>query len=277
MATDRFVQAPGGRLFVRIWGTIGSPAGQPAIILFHDSLGCVELWRDFPLQLASTTGLPVIAYDRLGFGRSDPHPGRLKFGFVEDEARTVVPELRSVLGIERMVLFGHSVGGGMAVASAAAFHDASAALVTESAQAFVEDRTLAGIHEGGRTFSAPDQLARLARYHGEKARWVVDAWTETWLAPQFAAWNLDDNLRSLRCPVLAIHGDRDEYGSSRHPERICTLPATPTQSLILADCGHVPHREKPDQVLDAVKQFLDPSIRGCTAAPGATDRRGGKR
>src|SRR3984957_16906913 len=277
MATDRFVQAPGGRLFVRIWGTIGSSTGQPAIILFHDSLGCVELWREFPLQLANTTGLPVVAYDRLGFGRSDPHPGGLKFGFVEDEARTAVPQLRSALGIERMILFGHSVGGGMAVASAAAFHAASVALVTESAQAFVEDCTIAGIHEGRRMFSAPDQIARLARYHGEKARWVVDAWTETWLAPQFAAWNLDDNLRSLRCPVLAIHGDRDEYGSSRHPERICTLPATPTRSLILEDCGHVPHREKPDQVLDAVKQFLDPSIRGSAAAPGATVRRADKR
>jgi pimeloyl-ACP methyl ester carboxylesterase len=264
MATDSFVQAPGGRLFVRIWGTIGSSTGQPAIILFHDSLGCVELWRDFPLQLARTTGLPVVAYDRLGFGRSDPHPGRLTFGFVEDEARTTVPELRSALGIDRMILFGHSVGGGMAVATAAAFQDASAALVTESAQAFVEDRTLAGIQEGRRTFSAPDQIARLARYHGEKARWVVDAWTETWLAPQFAAWNLDDNLRSLRCPVLAIHGDRDEYGSSRHPERMCSLPPTPTQSLILDDCGHVPHREKPDQVLGAIKQFLVSSIPGST-------------
>jgi pimeloyl-ACP methyl ester carboxylesterase len=266
MATDSFVQAPGGRLFVRIWGTIGSSTGPPAIILFHDSLGCVELWRDFPMQLASTTGFPVIAYDRLGFGLSDPHPGRLKVGFVEDEARTAVPELRSAFGIERMILFGHSVGGGMAVASAAAFQDASAALVTESAQAFVEDRTIAGIQEGRRMFSAPDQIARLARYHGEKARWVVDAWTESWLAPQFAGWNLDDHLRSVRCPVLAIHGDRDEYGSSRHPERICSLPPTPTHSLILDDCGHVPHREKPDQVLAAVKQFLDPSIRGYRGA-----------
>ncbi len=260
MRADRFVQAPGGRLFVRVWGTIGSSTGHSAIILFHDSLGCVELWRDFPLQLASTTGLPVIAYDRLGFGRSDPHPGRLKFGFIEDEARTAVPALRSALGIDRMVLFGHSVGGGMAVASAAAFRDESLALVTESAQAFVEERTIAGIRQGRRMFGAPDQMARLARYHGEKARWVVDAWTETWLAPQFATWTLDDDLRSLQCPVLAIHGDRDEYGSSVHPERICTLPPTPTQSVILNDCGHVPHREKPDQVLGAVKHFLAPSI-----------------
>ena len=111
MGADRFVRAPGGSLFVRVWGTIGSSTGRSAIILFHDSLGCVELWREFPSQLASTTGLPVVAYDRLGFGRSDPHPGRLKFGFVEDETRTAVPELRSALGIERMVLFGHSVGG----------------------------------------------------------------------------------------------------------------------------------------------------------------------
>src|ERR1700743_803544 len=98
--------------------------------------------------------------------------------------------------------------------------DAIVAVITESAQAFVEDRTLTGIREAEKGFTQPGQFERLVRYHGEKARWGLGAWTKTWLSPQFADWTLDDDLRRLGCPVLALHGDRDEYGSRLHPDRI---------------------------------------------------------
>lgn len=253
---DGWVEAPGGRLFVRVWGEPGR-AGAPApIVLFHDSLGSVALWRDFPARLAAATGRAVVAYDRLGFGRSDPHPGRLDADFIRDEARTSLPSLRAALGIGRMVLFGHSVGGGMAVSAGAAFPEATAAVVAESAQAFVEDRTLAGVRDAKTAFAAPGQIERLARWHGDKARWVLDAWIETWLDPARAGWTLDEDLRGLRCPVLAMHGDRDEFGSARHPQRIGALPPTPGEVVIFDDCGHVPHRETPERVLRTTAAFL---------------------
>jgi pimeloyl-ACP methyl ester carboxylesterase len=254
---DIFVNAPGGMLFARIWGSLRCDRDHTPIILFHDSLGCVELWRDFPATLASTTGLPVIAYDRLGFGKSDPHPGTLEADFIRDEARSGLPALRNELELGRMILFGHSVGGAMAVATGAAFPDVSAAVVTESAQAFVEDRTIAGIREAQTAFKVPGQLDRLARYHGNKARWVLDAWIETWLSTRFATWTLDDELRRLRCPILAMHGDRDEYGSRLHLERIVTVPGVQSKMVIFEQCGHVPHREKPQLVLRAVTEFLE--------------------
>jgi pimeloyl-ACP methyl ester carboxylesterase len=253
---DVVFDAPGGRLFARTWGEPGGQDGPAPIVLLHDSLGCVELWRDFPARLAVVTGRPVVAYDRLGFGRSDPHPGTLEPDFIRGEALAGLSPLRAAFGIDRMVLFGHSVGGAMAVAAGAALPAVTEAIITESAQAFVEDRTIAGVREARSAMRAPDQLARLERYHGDKARWVLDAWTETWLSDAFADWNLDDDLRGVRCPLLAVHGDRDEYGTRAFPERIAALPAARTEVLIVEDCGHVPHRERPEPVLRAVSRFL---------------------
>ena len=149
---DLFVQTPGGRLFTRVWGGRERCRALPPIILFHDSLGSVELWRDFPETLAAATRHPVVAYDRLGFGKSDPHPGSLEIAFVRNEARSSVPALRAELEIDRMILLGHSVGGAMAVVAGAHFADTTVAVITESAQAFVEDRTLAAIREAKSSF-----------------------------------------------------------------------------------------------------------------------------
>ena len=270
--SDHWMTTERGRLFGRAWVPSARRRGTSAdatILLFHDSLGCVALWRDFPGQLALATNRAVVAYDRLGFGRSDPYPGALPPTFVRDEAVTVVPRLREalrdVVGLDALIPFGHSVGGGMAVATAAHLGDACAALVTESAQSFVEDRTLAGIRAARATFQQPDQVERLARYHGAKARWVLDAWIETWLAPAFADWSLDDDLRRVRCPTLVLHGDADEYGSVRHPERIARLTRSPSRSVVLEGCGHVPHREQPTRVLDEVTRFLALDARGGSA------------
>ncbi len=256
-ATDQRVATEQGMLFARVWTPPELHADPGAtILLFHDSLGCVDLWRDFPQQLAAATRRSVVAYDRLGFGRSDPYPGLLPLTFIRDEATTVVPRLCDTLGLGAIIPFGHSVGGGMAIATAARWPERCAAVVTESAQSFVEDRTRAGLEAARIEFARPGQLARLERYHGVKARWVLDAWMETWLSPEFADWRLDNDLRGVRCPALAIHGDRDEYGSAEHPGRIARLTHGPSRAVILDGCGHVPHREQPARVLAEVAGFL---------------------
>ena len=253
-ARDLFVATPDGTLFARIWGALDS--NRAPIVLLHDSLGCVELWRDFPERLARTTGRAIIAYDRLGFGASDAYPGPLPQDFIAREAQTSLRALRETLGVGRMILFGHSVGGGMAVAAGAAYPEDTEAIVTVAAQAFVEDRTLAGIRAAQAAFEAPGQIERLQRYHGDKAQWVLDAWIKTWLSPEFADWTLDDALLRLRSPLLALHGDRDEYGSNRHPEILGGGSPGANRVSIIPDCGHVPHRERPEAVLAAVREFI---------------------
>ncbi len=256
-ATDSRIGTERGTLFARAWAPTDVRRDSGAtILLFHDSLGCVDLWRDFPPQLAVATHGSVVAYDRLGFGRSDAHPGQLPLTFIRDEAATVVPRLCETLGLDAIIPFGHSVGGGMAVATAARWPERCAAVVTEAAQTFVEDRTVAGLRAARSDFDRASQLERLARYHGAKARWVLDARIETWLSPEFAEWRLDDDLRRVRCPALALHGDQDEYGSAEHPGRIAHLTQGPSKAVILEGCGHVPHREQPARVLAEVASFL---------------------
>ncbi|WP_460415527.1 alpha/beta fold hydrolase [Pseudomonas sp. microsymbiont 2] len=251
---QHWIECPEGRLYAQAWepaGTQGAP-----VVLLHDSLGCVALWRDFPAHLAQATGRTVIAYDRLGFGRSDAHPGQLLPGFVEAESRTGFAVLLEQLAIEDFLVFGHSVGGGMAIACGAAFVEQCQGVITESAQAFVEPLTLQGISAADRQFAEPEQMARLRRYHGDKAQWVLRAWVDNWLSTAFAGWSLDEPLARLRCPLLCLHGDNDEFGSLAHPERFMRLAGGPSRMQVLAACGHVPHREQERQVVEQVMDFL---------------------
>lgn len=258
----KLVDAHGRQFHLCIWD--GLPTGRLRwpVILLHDSLGAVELWRDFPARFAREVGCQIMAYDRPGFGRSERRNAPIETSFVHDEACVSLLPLLDDLNVEKAILFGHSVGGGMALAAAAQLPDRIAAVITESAQAFVEDRTLEGIRAAKKNFEDPTQLARLAKYHGNdvnKAQWVLDAWIETWLAPEFAGWSLKEDLRKLQCPVLAMHGDLDEFGSERHPKMIASLPsafAGQGECVMFEGCGHVPHREKPELVLETVMAFL---------------------
>lgn len=265
---DHWVTTPQGRLFTRRWSAPAPSAGQPAlppIVLFHDSLGCVELWRGFPALLGAAAGRDVIAYDRLGFGQSEMRAGALPLEFVEQEALTSLPALQAQLGFARYVALGHSVGGGMAAHCAAAATaggepGACEALVTIAAQACVEERTLQGIRDARDQFqNHSEQMERLARYHAgsaDKARWVLNAWVDTWLSPGFADWSLQAAMKRVNCPVLALHGEHDEYGSAEQPARIARWAAGPAQVTIIPGAAHVPHREQPEAVAGWVARFL---------------------
>ncbi|MNQ62509.1 Proline iminopeptidase [compost metagenome] len=253
-----WIDTPYGRLFARRWLPLDVACSRvkPPIVLFHDSLGCVQLWRDFPQRLCQATGHEVIAYDRLGFGESDAYPGDLPLHFIRDEAERFFAILKTELQLDRFIALGHSVGGAMAAHCAALYPQSCVALITIAAQAFVEERTLHGIRVAKAQFEAPGQMARLEKYHGDKAHWVLSAWTDTWLSEAFSDWTLESTIDAIDCPLLALHGEHDEYGSALHPERIVRLATPPGDYLILDNCQHVPHREAPEVVLDAVGRLL---------------------
>lgn len=253
---DFSLTTPYGQVFARCWYPNNQPQPLAPIILFHDSLGCVELWRDFPSLLARATQRTVVAYDRLGFGRSDPHPGDWSNDFIRQEAQRYVPLVRASLGIDRFIAFGHSVGGAMATHCAGLFPQRCLALVTESAQAFVEERTVLGVQLAKEQFQQPGQIERLRKYHGEKAPWVLNAWTQTWLSPTYAGWAIEQTLPAISCPHLVIHGEDDEFGSTQHAYRYASLTGARSELLLIRDCQHVPHREQPQTVIDAVCRQL---------------------
>lgn len=257
-AKDLFVDVPGGRVFLRQWASDGS-SGAP-IILLHDSLGSVEQWRSFPEALAAKTNRNVIAYDRLGFGKSTARTSPARASFIDEEAQVQLPAITAALGLSQYILFGHSVGGGMALVAAATPASHCAAVITEAAQAFVEERTLSGIRDARKAFESEAQFSKLSRWHGERAKWVLAAWTEVWLDPAFRGWSLDPYLAKVNCPVLALHGDADEFGSCEFPRRITQGVQGPARMEILSPCGHVPHREREGDVLALVQAFLSDNL-----------------
>lgn len=254
-STEEFVTILKSKIYVKRWYPSEKSNTIP-LILLHDSLGCVEMWRDFPRVLSEKLGCEVIAYDRLGFERSSSRSELPSLRFVNEEAEVYLPTLLARLGVKKFNLFGHSVGGAMAVVAAHHFADQCEGVITESAQAFVEERTLRGIAQAKVEFENPIIYAKLEKYHGEKTKWVLDAWIKVWLSPAFKSWSLKDELPKVKCPLLSIHGDRDEYGSIQFPEMICASTGGPAVKHILLNCGHNPHREQPEAVLQIVEEFL---------------------
>ena len=256
MHSDTQYTLKAGTIFARTW-TPAALSNDVPLVLLHDSLGSIELWRDFPEVLANRLQRRVFAYDRLGFGRSSPRSELPSLNFIREEAEQNLPEILDQAGISTFAILGHSVGGSMALVAASLWPGRCQAVVSIAAQAFVEDQTVIGVKAARRLFRNSEQLDRLKKWHGEKAQWVVQAWTETWLSPDFATWNLAADLPQVTCPVLVLHGDLDEYSSQRFPDFICQYSGGPTEKHILTACGHVPHREKPDEVLELIVRFLD--------------------
>lgn len=253
--TEHHIDVPGGVVYAKRWVPTGAGQKSP-IILLHNSLGCVDAWRDFPGMLAEKLARPIIAYDRLGFGRSSTRTALPSFDFINEEARDYLPVILNALSVDHFIAWGHSVGGGMAVACAVHFGQRCEAVVTEAAQAFVEDKTLAGIRAAQLNFKDPAVFEKLERYHGNKAKWALDAWFDIWLADEYAEWSLKDDLPLVNSPMLVIYGDRDEFGSLKFPEMMCALSGAPATMLILQDCGHNPHREQAIMVIEAARKFL---------------------
>ena len=230
--------------------------GKSPIILFHDSLGSVELWRDFPVLLSERTNRTVIAYDRLGFGQSSTLRDIPKLNFIEQEAHTIFKKLIEYLHLDSFILMGHSVGGGIATCCAATYLERTKALITIAAQSFVEEKTLQGIREAKLLFQKPKQMLRLEKYHPQKAEWVLNAWTETWCHPNFISWSLIPKLKKISCPNLIIHGELDEYGSNIQAENFKAYTLGSSELKILQGLHHLPHKENLDLVLGLVQKFL---------------------
>jgi len=252
---ELFVEIEGGTLYIKKWIPEKIKCTSP-IVLMHDSLGCVDLWRDFPEQLARASSRIVIAYDRLGFGRSSINKQSPSIDFIWQEADCFFHEIKIAVQFSQYYLFGHSVGGAMAI-EIAAIDKGCLGVITESAQSFVEDLTIKGIREAKTIFQQPEQMERLKKWHGNKANWVLKAWVDVWLSSEFSTWSLEPRIGQITCPVLALHGDNDEYGSIAFPKFITSKVSGKSRMIILENCGHVPHKEKADEVIDHTASFLD--------------------
>ena len=230
-------------------------ADQPPLLLLHEGLGCIAFWRDFPTKLAARTGCRVIAWSRAGYGHSQPYPEARTGRYLHREAEEALPALLEALDVDQPVLIGHSDGGSISLIFAGAFPEAVRAIAVIAPHEFVEAETVAGILAAKTAWTATDWPHRLARYHADAQR-VFSDWSDTWLAPSFANWSIVDYLGKIRCPVLAIQGEGDEYASMRQIDVIAEH-APDTQLLKLAHCGHTPQRDQEAAVLDALVALVN--------------------
>ena len=230
----------------------GAGAGAP-LVLLHEGLGSVGLWRDFPQALRVATGRRVVAFSRHGHGASDPPAVPRTPAFHQQEALEVVPALLQSLGIAQPVLVGHSDGASIAIIHAA--HHAATALVLIAPHVFVEEQTVRGIRETRDEYVHGDLRTRMARRHADPdaAFW---GWCDVWLDPAFRDWNLDAEAAAITVPTLLVQGDEDPYGTLKQLERIEERMLGRSERAVIGGGGHSPHREHRDWLVARVAAFL---------------------
>jgi pimeloyl-ACP methyl ester carboxylesterase len=174
---------------------------------------------------------------------------------MHDEGEVVLPELLDALAIERPVLLGHSDGASIALIYAGSHPAGPRALILEAPHVFVEDLTVRSIAEARAAFESSDLRPKLARYHDDVDT-TFRGWNDVWLDPRFRAWNIEPYLASVRCPILVIQGADDEYGTAAQLEAIAAR-VPETRTVVLPACGHSPHRDRPEETLEAIADFVE--------------------
>jgi pimeloyl-ACP methyl ester carboxylesterase len=233
-------------------------ANRPCIVLLHEGLGSVSMWRDFPHALVEKTACEVIVYSRAGYGKSAPAKLPRTVHYMHDEGLDVLPQLIQQLGVSRPVLMGHSDGGSIALICSGGTDTPLSGLIVMAPHIKNEKITVDSIAQAKRAWQQTDLPARLAKYHDdvEAAFW---GWNDIWLHPDFLDWNIEQYLPAIKVPVLAMQGEDDEYGSMLQIEGI-QKHAPQTELLKLANCRHSPHRDQRDAVLAAVERFINERI-----------------
>jgi pimeloyl-ACP methyl ester carboxylesterase len=235
---------------------VGEDMGAgPTLVFLHEGLGSIRQWRDFPARVAAATGCRALVYDRYGYGQSDVlGEARRTVRFMHDEALLSLPQLLRELSVENPLLIGHSDGASIALIHAGAGYPVRG-IVAMAPHVFIEPICLSSIRKASATFESTDLPARLGRYHRD-VRKTFYGWADVWLDPQFEGWDIrDDFLPRIACPVLAIQGHEDEYGTMQQLDEIARRVKGPCELLKLADCGHAPFRDQPEAVLQEIVRF----------------------
>lgn len=241
------------------WVGVAGP-DAPLMIFLHEGLGSVSMWRDFPQTLCTAAGCRGLVYSRPGYGQSTPRAPdeQWETDFMHRQAHAVLPALLAALSIDAtqqpIWLFGHSDGGSTALLYAARYPQQVAGLIVLAPHIMVEDISIQNIQLAKQAYEQTKLKEKLGRHHADpdSAFW---GWNTIWLNPSFRAWSIEEEVRAIQCPVLAVQGLDDEYGTLEQIHGIARR-VPQTQLLALTDCRHSPHRDQPGKVIDAVSQFI---------------------
>lgn len=231
--------------------------GRPTIIFLHDSLGCIQLWRDFPQKLGEMARCNVLVYDRQGYGKSCDFitPKRDNY-YMEAEADILI-DLLDFWQVENPILFGHSDGGSIALIAGGKYLKRIKGIITEGAHIFVEDETLIGIREAIELYKTTDLKSKLEKYHSDKTEKMFWAWAETWTTKEFRTWNIESFVRTIECDLLIIQGEDDEYGTIDQVNGIVNQTQGRSTKLMLPNVRHTPHKEDQEFILMKAAEFIN--------------------
>ncbi len=240
------------------------------LVFLHEGLGSVAMWRDWPASLCQRLGCAGLIYSRQGYGQSDPvadvrgpsgetagvRHGRLQPDYMHHEALEVLPALLEALNIQRPILLGHSDGGTIALLHASHFEVAGC--VVMAPHVMVEDLSVQAILAARQAYESGPLRQRLAPYHADVdcAFWQ---WNDVWLSEAFRNFDIRSELLGISAPLLAIQGEGDPYGTMAQIDDIAKA-VRHAQLLKLPDCGHSPHRDQPEAVVQAIQAFMQQSL-----------------
>ncbi len=242
---------------------------KPWLVFLHEGLGCTAMWKDFPDKLCRLTACPGLVYDRAGYGQSSPLRRTRTVHYLHEYALNELPEiLAKVIPGRKFILIGHSDGGSIGLIYGAEKPALLMAIIAEAAHVFVEPETVSGIEAAEKSYGK-GHFRGLAKYHGEKYDAVFRAWADTWRSEWFAYWNIEYLLPSITCPLLVLQGRQDQYGTERQVATIVGKSSGQTRSVIVEDCGHAPHQEQPEKVLQVFAAYIGRLVNGSRPAEGS--------
>lgn len=252
--TEQMLSLDGALIEACTWG---QPSGSaPTLVLLHEGLGSVAMWRTFPEKLAAATGLGVFAYSRQGYGNSSPCDLPRPLDYMEREATEVLPKVMDAAGLGRCILVGHSDGGSIAALNHAYVNDPRVeGLVLVAPHFFVEDISIESIDIVRTAWRSTDLPERLGKYHANPENAFL-GWNQAWLDPAFRDWDITDCLDQMQVPCLALQGKMDDYGTAAQVEIIPTRSKALCEVHLIDDCGHSPFKDQPDQTLDLISSFV---------------------
>ncbi len=229
----------------------------PTLVFLHEGLGCVAMWDDFPRRLCGQTGCPGLVYDRIGYGRSSPLQQKRTVHYLHEYALMELPlVLERLLPASPVILVGHSDGGSIALIYAAERPSRLLGTITEAAHVYVDEETLAGIALAEKAWRQ-GKMGGLMKYHGDKTEELFWAWAETWQTSWFRSWNIEYLLPSISIPLLVIQGENDQYGTLAQVDAIVSASSGKNRFQIVEDCGHIPHIDDPDTVLESMSASIE--------------------
>jgi pimeloyl-ACP methyl ester carboxylesterase len=237
-----FTQVAGKEIYYEIIFPECRKPGTPFLVFLHEGLGSIRQWKDFPEAIGKKVHCPVLVYDRYGYGRSEAFAEPRTSDYLNKEAFIFLPELLSKLQItEKVILVGHSDGGSIALLYASKYSENVLGLITEADHLFCEDITIAGIKKAVIDYKDGKLKSSLQKFHGDKTDSMFYGWSDVWTAEENKDWNIEHFLHSITCPVLAIQGKDDAYGSEKQLLSKKNNISGLVEIMFIDDCGHIPH------------------------------------